>query len=267
MLLIRTLAQPQTPEEAYTLLHSKKTAALLGGGAYLRMSKKTLDPAIDLGTLKLNTIDSTPKGFTLGAMVTFGQCERSAPLNDTYFNLFKEALGTVVGVQFRNTVTLGATVYSRYGFSDLITPLLALNADVHLHRHGSMPLETFMTFPRSEKDLLTHIELKNTCQWAGYRSVRLATGDYASLNITLAKCGHQWRIAVGARPGAARLAHQTMDLLGSGSWTTERIEKASATIAQELTYGSNSRGSASYRRQLASALLKDLIEEAIPHGN
>lgn len=44
----------------------------------------------------------------------------------------KESLRHIVGVQFRNLATVGGSLWGRFGFSDVLTLLLALDAQVEL---------------------------------------------------------------------------------------------------------------------------------------
>lgn len=261
MIQIRNYIRPQTLEEAQTALNGSRTAAVLGGGAYLRLGKKNLSTAIDLQALGLDTIEEREDRYVIGALSTFGDLERSQALHAGYHGLFGKALLNVVGVAFRNTVTVGGTVFSRYGFSDLIPALLALKAEVVLHTQGRMPLETFLQLGTTGRDILTHVEIPKGCTAASFQSVRLSTGDYASLNLALAKVDGLWQVAVGARPGRAVQACQTMALLNRHPWSEDLASLASDCIARELTYGTNTRGSAEYRRLIAGALLRKAIQE------
>lgn len=261
MITIKEYARPESLEEAASILSGSRNAVVLGGGAYLRLGKKTISTAIDLSALGLNAIVDADDHFVLGAMVTFGELERSTALHKAYSGIFRRALCDVVGVQFRNTVTVGATVFSRYGFSDLLPVLLALDATVVLHKGGSLKLEEFLKQKAVKKDILTHIHLPKTCTATSYQALRLSTGDYAALNLALVQSGGIWRVAVGARPGPAVLAHETMMLLNRESWEPLLLESAADLISRELIYGSNTRGSADYRRLLAGALLKKAMTE------
>ncbi len=261
MLQIREFVRPETLEEAYGLLSANKTATLVGGGAYLRLGKKRIGTAIDIAALGLNTLEADGQSCLIGAGVTFGELERSPLLAEHGCGVFAQALRDVVGVQFRNTVTVGATVFSRYGFSDLLPPLLALKASVRLFHGGELPLSEFLELKNPGRDILTHVVIPAGCTAAVFRSQRLSTGDYAALNMTLAHAGGQWRLAVGARPGRAALATETMALLNASDWNETLMEQACETVARELTYGTNSRGSAEYRRLLAASLLRSAMKE------
>lgn len=266
MLQINSFVRPDTLDEALSLLHGSKIAAVIGGGAYLRLGRKRISTAIDLGRLPLDQIEEQEADFLIGARCTFGDLERSQPLNQAYHNLLPEALKDVVGVQFRNCVTVGATVFSRYGFSDLLPALLALDAGVLLHRQGAMSLEAFLNLKTPGRDILTHIRIPKTCTAAACQAVRLSTGDYAVLNLAVAQMNGQWRVAVGARPGRAALAIETMALLNDGPWNPETFAAAATCIQREMTFGTNSRGSAAFRRQLAGTLLHKALQEVCHHA-
>lgn len=267
MIQIRDYVRPVTLEEAGTLLDSSRNTAVIGGGAFLRLGKRNITTAVDLSALGLESITEDEDSYTLGAMVTFGDLERSSALNSDYHGLFSRALLDVVGVQFRNTVTVGGTVFSRYGFSDLIPSLLALGAEVVLLRQGRMTLEHFLKLKKTGKDILVQVIVPKGCRAASYQSVRLSTGDYAALNLVLLQQGGHWRIAVGARPGAAALASGTMELLNRHPWSQELISLATDSIGRELVYGTNTRGSAEYRRQISGALLRKAILEVQTHAD
>ncbi|TCO74622.1 FAD binding domain-containing protein [Marinisporobacter balticus] len=64
----------------------------------------------------------------------------------------------IIGVQLRNLVTVGGTVYARYGFLDFITALLALNVSVELYKEGRMSLEEFLQ-KSVQNDILVKIIL------------------------------------------------------------------------------------------------------------
>lgn len=66
-------------------------------------------------------------------MVTLRELETNKLLNELTYGAFSESVKHIVGVQFRNLATVGGSVFGRYGFSDIITLLVALNAEVQLY--------------------------------------------------------------------------------------------------------------------------------------
>jgi len=55
-MIIDEYKKPKTIDEAYSILTAKKNSQIIGGGAYLRLSKKHISTAIDLSNLNLDFI-------------------------------------------------------------------------------------------------------------------------------------------------------------------------------------------------------------------
>ena len=164
----------------------------------------------------------------------------------------------IVGVQFRNMATLGGSVYGRFGFSDLITALLCLETQVELYHAGAIPLEEFLQIPRkTPPDILISLYLRTDGRRAVIQSHRNSSTDLPVLNVSVSRLGNDWRIAVGARPGIARLAKQAAHLAAQGAGAEEVAQAG----AQELSFGTNMRGSAAYRRSLAGTLIRRCIQQ------
>lgn len=261
MFTIRELVQPATLEEAYTTLMSRKPNAVIGGCAFLKMGSKRIGTAIDLSNpeLGLNGIREHEDSFEIGAMTTFREVETYPAFQEYFQGILPQSLHSIIGVQFRNGVTVGGSVFSKYGFSDLITALLALDAEVELFHGGRMALQAFLARPY-EKDILTKVWLRKNARKASYQSLRNSVSDYAVLNVAVSVLEGQWRIVVGARPQHALLAEKASQML-SEQKSLENIENIAKLAAEELTFGTNLRGSAEYRQALCPVLVKRAIME------
>ena len=121
MFTIQRLVQPETIEEAYKILTEKKLNTVLGGTCFLRMGSKRIGTAIDLSKLNLDYIKEDEEYIEIGAMATFRDIETSSVLNENFNGVLPKSVESIIGVQFRNIVTVGASIFSKYGFSDLIT--------------------------------------------------------------------------------------------------------------------------------------------------
>lgn len=260
MFTIAHLVQPDTIEEAYSILSNSKKNTILGGCAFLRLGSKRIDKAIDLSKLNLNYIEEQSEYIEIGAMATFRDIETNPVLNSHFNGVLAKSVSNVIGVQFRNTVTVGGTVYSRFGFSDLITALLALDTEVELYKGGRMSLETFMDNP-GERDILTGIFLKKNKRRAVYQNLRNSASDYSILNAAVSNMDGEWRIVVGARPQRARIAKKaSAGLSSAGTVSSESISYAAEMAAEELSFGNNLRGTAEYRKALCKVLVKRAVE-------
>ncbi len=260
MITIKNYVVPEAIEEAYTYLMSNKSATLFGGGAFIRMGKKNISTAIDLSKCNLNYITELEDYIEIGAMCTFGDIERSSTLSKYFNNILSISLKEIVGIQLRNIVTVGGTVYSKYGFSDFITSLMVLDTSVKLYRRGIIPLEVFLTDNCKEKDILQSIIIKKDNKVASFKSMRNSRADYAILNLAVSKDDY-YKIAVGARPGRAVLACKTMEYINKNKLTHQNISTALDILCDEITFGTNIRGSSNYRKKVCAVLGKRALME------
>lgn len=268
MLNIKEYVAPASIEEAYQYLTSQKGATILGGCAYLNLGTRNIPLAIDLARANLSFIKETEETIEIGAMTTFGDIEHSEILARYFDNILALSVRDIVGIQLRNLVTVGGTVYSRYGFSDFITALHALDTQVKLYKQGIFDLEYFLENGSKEPDILEKIIIKKDNRRAVFKAFRNSRGDYAILNLAVAKMEDKFRVVVGARPARAALAFKTMDYLNEEyaqkqEFTVSTLKKAGEILSGELSFGSNGRGSSEYRQELAKVLLRKAVQEVV----
>ena len=123
MMTIREYKRAESLEEAWQL-NQKKPNRILGGMIWLKMETINVGTAIDLSGLGLDTIEETEDSFSIGAMVTLRQLEQHPGLAAYTHGAMREAVRHIVGVQLRNLATVGGSIYSRFGFSDVLTMFL-----------------------------------------------------------------------------------------------------------------------------------------------
>jgi CO/xanthine dehydrogenase FAD-binding subunit len=257
---IMDLVQPQTLEEAYNVLTSRRNNTVLGGCAFLKMGSKKIGTAIELSKLNLNYIKEVGDYIEIGASTTLRDIEINSLVKNSFNSVLSSAVENIIGVQFRNVVNIGATVFSKYGFSDVITALLALDTEVELYKGGRMSLNEFLKRPCA-KDILTRIFIKKNDRKAIYKSFRNSSTDFPILNVTVSKLDNDWRIVVGARPATARVAVKASILLSKEELNESIIDEAAQVVTDELTFGGNTRGSAEYRQAICKVLVKRAIME------
>lgn len=261
MLVFNELVQPETVEEAYKILLKKRNNTIIGGGAFLRLGSPRIGTAIDLSKLNLDYITKREEYFEIGAMTSFRSLEISPLLRDAFSGVLPKAVSHIIGVQFRNMVTIGATVYSRYGFSDLLTALLALDTEVELVRAGRMTLSQYFDKPY-ERDVLTRIFIRDNARKAVYQSLRNSASDYPIVNASVSVLDNKWTICVGARPARANVAEKASALLSTEGREID-VEAAADLAATELSFGTNTRGTTLYRQAMCKVLVKRAITEAL----
>lgn len=262
MFTVQKLAQPQSLDEAYDLLTAQRNNVLLGGCAFLRLGSQRIGTAIDLSHCNLAYIEETPEEIFLGAMSTLRDVETYPALRSNFDGVLSKAVANIIGVQFRQIATVGASVFSKYGFSDLIPALLALDTDVQLFMGGRLPLAAFLRNPY-RKDILTKIIIKKNSRTAAYQQMRNSHSDFPLLNVAVSELDGNWRIVVGARPGRARFARRAADVLATDGVAPENIAFAAQVAAGELPFGTNTRATATYRKALCETLVRRAVTEVL----
>jgi len=261
MFTVKELVQPKTIEEAYNILTSRNNNTILGGTAFLRMCSKKIGTAVDLSKFELNYIKEQNNYIEIGAFTTLREIEINPLLTNNFNGVISKSVKNIIGVQFRNIVTVGASVFSKYGFSDLITALLSLDTEVELYNAGRIPLDKFLQMPY-EKDILTRILIKKNQKQASYQDLRNSVSDYPILNVAVSRINNKWAIAVGARPQRAAIARVASEEL-SIDFNIENLDHYANLVAEELTFGTNARGSAEYRQAMCKVLVKRAIREVL----
>ena len=251
MLTIREYKKAATLEEAWQL-NQKKPNRVMGGMMWMRLPKGNVATMIDLCDLGLDKIEETEENFRIGAMVTLRQLELHEGISAYTIGAMKEALRHIVGVQFRNLATVGGSVFGRFGFSDVLTIMLALNAQVELYKGGIIPLAQFVDM-KYDRDILVRVIIPKGAASCAYQSVRIAKTDFPVLTCAAAVTAEGVKVAVGARPAKAALVKgETLAL----PITAEKARAYAEYAASVLYTESNPRGSAKYRTHLIKVLVE-----------
>ena len=240
-------------DEAYEL-NQKKANAVIGGMLWLKMSERNMQTAIDLSGLGLDVIDENEEEFVIGCMCTLRQLEKHDGLNRYFGGAMKDCTKHIVGIQFRNSATVGGSIFGRFGFSDILTCLLALDTYVELHHAGVVALSEFVDMPR-DNDILVNIIIKKDGRKISYQSHREAATDFPVIACAVSRKGDDWFISVGARSGRAQLVTKNEDVKDAAQFAE--------CVVSEYTFSSNMRGSGEYRRHLAEVYVKRAAEELL----
>lgn len=258
MMTIQNYVQARSLEEAYDLNQNRRNR-VLGGMLWLKMTSLTVPTAIDLCRLGLDRIEETPEGFSIGAMATLGQLEQHAGLNGYTQGAVRNAVKSIVGVQFRNMATVGGSLFGRFGFSDVLTVFLALDSYVELYKGGLVPLETFAGMER-DRDILVRLVVKRRPCRCVYQAVRNSRTDFPILTCGVSRIEGEYRAVIGARPAQAMVLRDGEGILAEKM--TEDSARAFGTFAREnVPTGSNLRGSAAYRSRLVQVLAERTLLE------
>lgn len=264
MYTIKSYVFPQSLEEAYELLtKSPRNNLILGGCCWLKMGTRRIQTAIDLTRLGLDQIRLADGWVEIGGCVTLRQLETDPILQDRFGGILGKSVSSIVGVQFRNCATVGGSVFSRFGFSDVTCALLALEATVVLHHAGEMPLADFMALPIRCDDILVKVRIPDDGRTAAYESMRRSSTDFPVLAVAVSRKEDRWTVSVGARPAMACRCPAAERCLAEGRGAAAAAEAA----AETLVFGSNLRASGPYRQALARVLVRRAAEACMEGGN
>lgn len=257
---------------AYEELMKNKKNVIIGGGSYLRLGNSELNTVISLDKLEMEFIKEDSDYIILGPMVNFRELETNDVIKNYCNGIISESVSGILGVQFRNNATLGATVFSKYGFSDLITALLAVDAKVVLFKQGELTLKEYLAVEQTEKDILVEVKLPKNSQYGVFKCVRKSSTDYSIVNVGVVKDkNNNYTVTVGARPSRAKIAENfskeiTSIIKNIENKNIELLEEKLTKellgiIDEELIFGDNMRGSGKYRCLLSKNLIKMAVME------
>lgn len=258
MLQIQNYVRVKSPDEAVELLRKNRSNQIIGGMMWLRMQTRNVMTAIDISDLGYDQIKEDEEGFLIGAMCTLRDLETHVELNKHFHYLLRDCVQDIVGVQFRNGATIGGSIYSRFGFSDILCALAALHCDVHLHAGGIIPLQEYIQAPY-ERDLITHIYLHKEPCLCAFTCVRKSATDLPVLNVAAAKGHDTCRIVIGSRPQKAQLFEVPLDEISNPEAIANRLY-------EQVSVGDNMRGSAEYRKKLVKALVLRVLKQIEEEG-
>lgn len=258
MRTIKNYVKAQSLEEAWQLNQNKRNR-ILGGMLWMRLGNGSIDTAIDLCKLGLDTIEETKDAFSIGAMVTLRNLEQHEGLNRYSGNAVADAVKHIVGVQFRNMATVGGSIWGRFGFSDVLTVFLAMDSYVELYKGGIIPLEQFAGM-KPDNDIFVRLIVKKSPCKVVYTSMRNQSTDFPVLACAVSCVSGQYRASVGARPARARIWYDEEGLLSEGI-TAESANAFAAFVAKNAPTEGNVRGSAGYRTHLIAVLTERAVRK------
>lgn len=257
MFTMKNYMQASSLEEAYALRKKNKKNVILGGNLWMKMGSRNIMTGIDLCSLSLDKVEENEKEYKIGCMCTLRDLEVNESLQKEFNGSFKEALRHIVGVQFRNTATVGGSVFPRFGFSDVLTILAALDTGIELYHAGLIPIKEFID-RKLDDDILVNVVIRKDGRKVSYQSHRMTETDFAVLTCAVSCKGGKYTVVLGATPHRAQL----VDYVELADPNDEKqLEAFLDAIVEQVRFGSNMRGSAEYRKAIAKVLIKRAIAE------
>ncbi len=260
---VKNYVRPLTLEEAYNLLTASGQNALLGGGVWMKYANRKVDTMIDLSLLGLNQIIEKKDEVIIGAQTTLRDLEIHPAIKNLGTGFLSQAIGSIVGVAFRNVATIGGSIAGKYPFSDLITPLLCLDVTLKFFPDEDMTLSEYLDQKHKHPGILTYIIIKKTKGKGYFKKVSNTILDFSILNVAC-YYNNKFMIAIGSRPAKPILATHVMHVLNQSSHLSDEfISSAGDEIIKTIPFSSDDRGSKAYREILAKTYVIRGIKEVI----
>jgi carbon-monoxide dehydrogenase medium subunit len=231
---------------------------------------------VDVSGVGLDYVKLEGRKLAIGGTATFQQIVTSKELNGPLNGLLPRAARAYSTKIQRNATTLQDVLFGYATYFDLLTALLALDAQVKVQGKQKRVVRLAQFFSKDNRAVLSNSEIATEFSaklpsgnvGASLQRVALTDGDsvailnaVAVLKMTGKKCA-EIRIAVGGGlPAPVRLTTLEQELT-SQTLNPALVESASAKAGELIQPVSDVRGTAQYRRQISGVLVRRAIAEA-----
>ncbi|MDA3814184.1 MAG: FAD binding domain-containing protein [Candidatus Cloacimonetes bacterium] len=251
--------QPENLKTALDILKKDSNSVILGGTTFLRLSDNRYSTGIDLSNLKLDFIKENDHQIEIGAYTSLRTIETDPVINKYFGNLLPKSLENLIGIQFRNNATIGGAIFSRLGFSEIITALLVLDCELEFEENGKIAFNKFISNWNIKRDILTKIIIKKKKGKSSYKMLRNSSADFTILSVAVSNFD-SIKIAVGTRPSIAKLSQKAAQLKISDN---SKIDEAAKLIAKEFNFGDDLRAKSDYRKKIAPVIVRRALQEVL----
>jgi carbon-monoxide dehydrogenase medium subunit len=274
---------PESLDETVGLLEKHgEEAQILAGGTDLipHMKQRKADPkhVINIKMIPgLASIEETSDGIKIGALTKLRATELS-PLIKEKLPMLSEAAESIGSIQIRNLGTIGGNICNASPSADMATPLLAMNATVHIYGRDGAKTCSIDEFFQGGGDvnlgkgyLITGFTVPHLPLGAGsaFEKVGWTTFDIATVNVAVVvtlkggKVDH-CNIALGAcSPAPVRGVLAEAALIGrepSEEALGEAVEFIAGCVEPREQWR---RAPPEYRRKSSQALAMDALTRAL----
>jgi probable selenate reductase FAD-binding subunit len=267
--------RPQDIDSALRLLREGKGRAVpvAGGTSLVGIPPRDVEVVVDLHDLKLDWIlAGEDGGLSLGAMVTLAALVDRDEARDYAGGILSQAARYTAANLVRNRATLGGTLVSRAGSSDLVAALLALDATVTVVDTGEQTVPLSDLYRRREYllqpgALITEVTLPALGENSQARLERIARTpmDQPILSLAAVVTREGDRIsnvrvaATGFGSAPARLSSLEEALPGQ-ELDGEAFQAALEKVVNGLAIEDDHLASAEYRRAMLPVLARRALE-------
>lgn len=273
---VQRIARPTTVEEAWAIRRAAPDASrfLAGGVDLVLYAPPSVTTLIDLSRLGLDEIREEGDDLVIGAMATLSQALESPLVAGSAGGFLRDVLRRVASPLQRNLATIGGAAVRGHPWSDVVTALLVLDAqlDAYDGREASFSLEEAGAAD-GPSPLVRAIRIP--AAWRGSRAAfekfSRAAVDVAMLNCACSALVDRGtclevRVAVGGTPALARRLPDVERSLAGTKLTAVETRAAAEAAARRIEARDDLRASAAYRRRLARVGVQRCLESVAGRG-
>ncbi|MEM3631708.1 MAG: xanthine dehydrogenase family protein subunit M [Conexivisphaerales archaeon] len=270
--------KPRTLDEALSIVSKfNGVAKVIAGGTDLTIALKELlvkpQAVVDINGLKeIRYIRDDGGIIRIGALTTFDEIYRSGLINK-YARCLAQAAYNVGTWQIRNLATLGGNIANASPAADGATPLISLDAHVHIksiNNERDVPIIDMFLGPKksalNSNELITEVYFKKdelaNCGWAriGRRNANTISVVNVAVNISLADGKYRAaRIGLGSVGPTPLYAKKASEYLIGKEASSATISQAAKIAMDESNPISDIRGTKIYRLSMVKYLTEKLL--------
>jgi CO/xanthine dehydrogenase FAD-binding subunit len=256
---------PERMEEVPELISRDGVLLHAGGTGILRMNPRRVKGLVDLRRLSLDCFKIENGTLELGSMLTYaGAAEHLAGVRPG--SILTRSLSLAASTPLRNRITIGGSVAHFPAWSDLVGPLIALEAEVGLAgaREGRYPITEYVRSADLRRgSIVTGVIIRDDGWLSRYYRASRTTFDYAAFNTTIIAKLEGGRVedlrivVVGTTERFTRLRDIEQILIGRPA--SEAKIRGLGEVAK-LEFPARGLGSPEYLRHLAGVELERGLE-------
>ena len=274
---------PRTVDEALSLLSQHRgEAKLIAGGTDLlhQMKRREKTPQYLVGLKNIPVLDyisyDETRGLSFGPLTTIHAIETS-PLVRDKFPVLSQAASTMASAQIRNLGTVVGNLCSAVPSADMAPGLIVLGASLKIASTSgerTVAVEDFFTAPRESvltpDELVVEVQVPNPPPHCGMvyakhttrAAMELAIVGVATLIALQDGLCTEVKIALGAVAPTPMRVNKAEALLKGKPFDAELVKEAAELACQACSTISDIRGSAEYRDEIVTVLIRRALNQA-----
>ncbi len=276
---LKRVSYPETVAEAVRILEEGKDRAmpLSGGVSFVFAPLKSVEELVSLSRLPLSYVREGKGGLRIGATTPVADLAASRSAGKYGDGILVQVARRIGSTLNRNLITVGGNLVQPFIWSDLPTVALAFSAAMVVQGpKGRRTLKAEKFFSRMPKQVLKEGELlievvfppleKNTR--TAFEQFSLTEVDFAYLKtvVRLSRSGKKCldpAIVIGSATILPQRMEGAEEVLRGQSANQVLVNEASEVAAEELKVKRDIRCSEAYKRDLARAQVRGILERIL----